>query len=70
MAGLRVSAGAHGSGEKRYHYLDAAQLVKHAFGLGRTFGGQEVTLVYVYLDYARVTVGLAEENDAFLKAAS
>ena len=50
MAGLRVSAGAHKSGEKRYHYLDAAQLVKHAFGLGRTFGGQEVTLVYVYLD--------------------
>ncbi len=44
--------------------------MKHAFGLGRTFGGQEVTLVYVYLDYARVTVGLTEENDAFLKAAS
>ncbi len=36
MAGLRVSAGAHGSGEKRYHYLDAAQLVKHAFGLGHS----------------------------------
>lgn len=32
----------------RYRYLDAAQLVKHAFGLGRTFEGQEVTLLYLY----------------------
>lgn len=32
----------------RYRYLDAAQLVKHAFGLGRTFEGQDVALLYLY----------------------
>lgn len=33
---------------RRYRYLDAAQLVKHAFGLGHTFDGQDVTLLYLY----------------------
>jgi hypothetical protein len=31
----------------RYCYLDAAQLVKHAFGIGRTLG-QDATLLYLY----------------------
>lgn len=31
-----------------YRWLDAAQLVKHAFGLGHVFGGQPVTLLYLY----------------------
>lgn len=32
----------------RYRYLDAAQLVKHAFGLARCFENQAVTLLYLY----------------------
>jgi len=32
----------------RYAWLDAAQLIKHAFGLARTFAGQDVTLLYLY----------------------
>jgi len=31
-----------------YAWLDAAQLIKHAFGLARTFRGQPVTLLYLY----------------------
>ncbi|EPX84767.1 hypothetical protein Salmuc_01340 [Salipiger mucosus DSM 16094] len=31
-----------------YEWLDAAQLVKHAFGLARTFPDQEVTLLYLF----------------------
>ena len=33
---------------RAYSWLDAAQLVKHAFGLAHTFQGQPVTLVYLY----------------------
>ena len=33
---------------RAYTWLDAAQLVKHAFGLAHTFPGQPVTLVYLY----------------------
>jgi hypothetical protein len=31
-----------------YVWLDAAQLIKHAFGLSRTFGHQPVTLLYLF----------------------
>jgi len=31
-----------------YRFLDAAQLVKHAFGVARCFKGKSVTLVYLY----------------------
>ena len=33
---------------KRYGWLDAAQLVKHAFGLAHTFPDGAVTLLYLY----------------------
>lgn len=33
---------------KRYGWLDAAQLVKHAFGLAHTFPNKPVTLLYLY----------------------
>ena len=33
---------------KRYAWLDAAQLVKHAFGLAHTFPDGTVTLLYLY----------------------
>jgi hypothetical protein len=33
---------------KRYRWLDAAQLVKHAFGLAHTFPDNPVTLVYLF----------------------
>jgi hypothetical protein len=36
----------------RYRFLDAAQLVKHAFGLLIRFGSKEVRLVYVYWEPA------------------
>lgn len=32
----------------RYHYLDAAQLVKHAFGVARMAAGQRATLLYLF----------------------
>ena len=32
----------------RYHWLNSAQLVKHAFGLARTFPSDTVTLLYLY----------------------
>ena len=32
----------------RYRWLDSAQLVKHAFGLARTFPSGAVTLLYLY----------------------
>ena len=32
----------------RYRFLDAAQLVKHAFGLTTRFGGRPVQLLYLY----------------------
>ena len=31
-----------------YHWLDAAQLVKHAFGLAHTYPGRSVTLLYLF----------------------
>lgn len=31
-----------------YKWLDAAQLIKHAFGLAHTFKGRKVTLLYLY----------------------
>lgn len=31
-----------------YRWLDAAQLIKHAFGLVHTFPGRDVTLLYVF----------------------
>ena len=34
--------------QERYGWLDAAQLVKHAYGLGHTFPDQPVTLLYLY----------------------
>ncbi|MEQ1934300.1 MAG: hypothetical protein ABL962_10550 [Fimbriimonadaceae bacterium] len=33
---------------RRYHWLDAAQLVKHAFGIAHTFPGRQTTLMYLY----------------------
>lgn len=33
---------------RRYRHLDAAQLVKHAFGLGHSFARRPVTLLYLY----------------------
>lgn len=33
---------------RSYHWLDAAQLVKHAFGLAYTFPDQPVTLLYLF----------------------
>lgn len=33
---------------KRYRFLDAAQLVKHAFGLVHTFPGRNVKLLYLF----------------------
>jgi hypothetical protein len=33
---------------RKYRWLDAAQLVKHAFGLAYTFPDRPVTLLYVY----------------------
>lgn len=33
---------------KRYCYLNAAQLVKHAFGLAQCYAAQDVSLVYLY----------------------
>jgi hypothetical protein len=35
-----------------YVWLDAAQLIKHAFGLARTFGDRPVTLLYVFWEPA------------------
>ncbi|ANK82628.1 MAG: hypothetical protein TEF_18865 [Rhizobiales bacterium NRL2] len=35
-----------------YVHLDAAQLIKHAFGLAYTFPGQEVMLLYLYWEPA------------------
>jgi hypothetical protein len=36
-------------GEPRaYRWLDAAQLVKHAFGIANTFAGRRTTLLYLY----------------------
>jgi restriction endonuclease-like protein len=32
----------------RYRFLDAAQLVKHAFGVARTFAAQRATLLYLF----------------------
>ncbi len=31
-----------------YAWLDAAQLIKHAFGLARSFSGYRVTLLYLF----------------------
>lgn len=39
-----------------YTWLDAAQLIKHAFGLARTFGDQPVTLLYLYWEPANPEV--------------
>jgi hypothetical protein len=39
-----------------YRWLDAAQLIKHAFGLTRTFGGRPVTLLYLYWEPANPEV--------------
>lgn len=34
---------------KKYKYLDAAQLIKHAFGLANTYKGEkQITLLYIY----------------------
>lgn len=35
-----------------YVHLDAAQLIKHAFGLAHTFPGRDVTLLYLYWEPA------------------
>ncbi|WP_417496530.1 PGN_0703 family putative restriction endonuclease [Maricaulis sp.] len=35
-----------------YAWLDAAQLIKHAFGLAHTFSSQPVTLLYLYWEPA------------------
>jgi len=35
-----------------YVWLDAAQLIKHAFGLARTFAGRPVTLLYLFWEPA------------------
>ena len=40
-----------------YAWLDAAQLIKHAFGLARTFPDQEVTLLYLYWEPANPDSG-------------
>lgn len=36
----------------RYKFLDAAQLVKHAFGLLKGFGSRDIRLVYLYWEPA------------------
>jgi hypothetical protein len=36
------------AGTVSYRFLDAAQLVKHAFGVARCFKGSSVTLLYLY----------------------
>jgi restriction endonuclease-like protein len=33
---------------RSYNWLDAAQLIKHAFGLAKTFSGRPVTLLYLF----------------------
>ena len=35
-------------GGPQYRHVDAAQLIKHAFGLGNQPNGTDVTLVYLY----------------------
>lgn len=35
-----------------YRWLDAAQLIKHAFGLARSFGDRPVTLLYLFWEPA------------------
>lgn len=43
-----------------YRFLDAAQLIKHYFGLARTFADKPVTLLYLYWEPVN-----AREIDAF-----
>ena len=33
---------------RAYHWLDAAQLIKHAFGIGYTYSDRPATLLYLY----------------------
>src|SRR5690606_26142948 len=40
-----------------YVWLDAAQLIKHAFGLARAFPDHEVTLLYLYWEPANPEYG-------------
>ena len=39
-----------------YTWLNAAQLIKHAFGLARTFNGRSVTLLYLFWEPANPEV--------------
>jgi hypothetical protein len=39
-----------------YAWPDAAQLIKHAFGLAGTFGGPPATLLYLYWEPANPDV--------------
>jgi hypothetical protein len=39
-----------------YAWPDAAQLIKHAFGLAGRFGGRPVTLLYLYWEPANPDV--------------
>ena len=36
------------AGHREYRYLDAAQLIKHAFGLAHCYTNQRVTLLYLF----------------------
>jgi hypothetical protein len=59
---------------KRYQYLDAAQLVKHALGLGVRHGSRAVKLVYLYweprnaVDWRECAAHRAEVEDLRTRA--
>jgi len=43
------------AGAVSYRFLDAAQLIKHAYGVARCFKGKSVTLVYLYWEPENAT---------------
>ncbi len=55
----------------RYRRVDAAQLVKHAYGLAHCFPGQDVTLLYLYWEprNAEALPELAEHREEVAKFA-
>ena len=59
--------------KERYKYLNAAQLIKHAFGIRNTFPGNETKLLYLYWEptnagqYQNFTDHQNEINDFYEK---
>ncbi len=51
---------------KSYQWLDAAQLIKHAFGLINTFPDRPVTLIYLYWEPSNVEELPKEWKDVFV----